>query len=231
MHLARALTLVATLALVAGARAQDGAPAGPPVCELHGTPTLREVRVHEAARGMRLVSLEGRSLAVVPLSYGTFRVRTTDEGPLVEGDTREALPLALARDVVIGGAVTVAAGTPVERLEPHGEGVRVDIPLDEGVRLVRVDVPCAALSLGAHAAAAPAGELGRGPRWHARVTTLRLRARADAEAPRATLALTPEARARTVWIERARTDAWIRVEALFAHAAIAGWIADSDLTP
>ena len=217
-----AIVLVSLL-VPSGARAQG--------CALRGRPSLTALRVGPGDHGrVTIVALEGRVAAVVPLSRGLFRVTTADDGTAVEGTTREPIPLVVSGNFVLAGVATIASGTPLEDLLPRADSVRATLPIDDGVRLARVELPCAAIGLASEVASLPMlGTPAAGPRWIARVTPLRVRARPEDGAPRVTIEI--DDRGRFPLVERERRAGWVRVEAMFARASVAGWVPDTDLAP
>ncbi len=222
---ALALLVVAALAPALGAQE------APRPCEIRGHLSVPDVHVVPARGSIRVVTIEDRDVRVTPLGRGRFAVRTHGGGARVEGHTQAAIPIALAAETMLAGVARVAGGTPVDGIEPHGEALRGSLPIDDGVSLERVTLRCRELAAAAPTAAArDAVPVTRGPVWHARIVGLRVRAAPTDEAIPVMVVTTPEARAQIAWIERERQPAWVRVEAALAHASVAGWVRDTELT-
>lgn len=200
-----------------------------PVCEWIGQPTLSALRVEVLAPGrMSIVPLAGRRAVVSILGRGAFAVRTHDDDDAIAGTTREPIAIVVSGMQTFAGVATVASGTLVHDLTPRRAGLRGRIEIAEGVRLERVALSCETLGLQSEVSAAPMlTPTPPGPRWLARTRILRMRARPELGAPRVTVSLAD--RALHPFVERERIEGWVRVEAVFLHAALSGWVPDSEI--
>jgi hypothetical protein len=200
-----------------------------PLCEWTGQPTLTSLRVETTSPvGISLVPLRGRRAVVSLVSIGVFHVQTLDDGAPIVGTTREPIALVVSGMQTFDGIATVASGASVEALRPRRPGLRGDITIDDGVRLERMTIPCAALGLASEVSAVPIlGPVAPGPRWLARAHLFRLRSRPEPEAPRIVVRM--DDRSLHPFVERDRRDGWVRVEAIFPHASLSGWVLDTDL--
>lgn len=219
-----------SIALFAPSLAAQDAGVAPP-CEIHGHVTIEDVHVIPVHGSMHVETITDRDVRVTPLGRGRFAVRTHRGAPRIEGRTESAIPFALAAERTFEGVARIAAGTGVERLEPAGDVLSGDLPVHEGVRLVSLALTCRDLAATEPTdAALDAMPPPRGPTWRARIARLRVRALPSDDAVPVNVLTTPEARARVAWIERERRPGWARVEASLAHARVAGWVRDTELT-
>jgi hypothetical protein len=176
-------------------------------------------------------AIEDRDVRVTPLGHGWFQVRTHGAGGRIEGRTESPVPITLAADTTFADIATVARGTRVDGIEPRAEGFVGALAVDEGVSIQNAALACRDLSATAPTdSALDTVTTPHGPAWRARIYRLRIRASSGDGTRPLVVELGPEARRHIAWVEQARNEGWVRVEAMLPHARIVGWVRDTDLT-